>query len=101
MYNNAGSVKAVASEKVHPLLSSHIKIHQHICSELFLHENSVFHCAYFCPDSEKFTFSLKKKAIFHIEDLRFSQMLQFDGFVYKYKYTAFCITRSKLMELCG
>ncbi len=54
MYNNAGSVKVVAIEKVHPLLSSHIKIHQHICSELFLHENP---CAYFCPDSEVYFFT--------------------------------------------
>ncbi len=54
-----------SSEKVHPRLSSHIKIHWHICSELFW---TVLTCkckwyliyAYFSPDSEETAFSLEE-----------------------------------------
>ncbi len=54
MHNNASS-----SEKVHLLLSSHIKIHQHISLKLIW---TVFSCklclicAYFSPDSDEMTF---------------------------------------------
>ncbi len=42
-----------SSNENHPLLFSHIKIHQHICFELFW-------TAYFSPDSNKMPFSLEK-----------------------------------------
>ncbi len=47
-----------SSEKVHPLLFSHIKICWHICLELFLTVFACkwcFICAYFSPDSDKAT----------------------------------------------
>ncbi len=55
--------KVSSSEKIHPLLSSYTKIHQHICLKLFW---TVFTCKktliceYFSPDWAKTTFSLKK-----------------------------------------
>ncbi len=67
-------------KKVHLLLSAHIKIHPHICLELFW---TGFACkqfliwAYFSPDSEKMAFSLEK-AILRIVDLYFSWKQRFD-----------------------
>ncbi len=52
IYNTASSI-----EKVHPLLSLHINIHQHVCIELFwtvLYCKLRLICAYFSPDSDKF-----------------------------------------------
>ncbi len=54
VHNNAFS-----SEKVHPLLFSHIKIHRHICLELFWTVFVYKHClicAYFSPDSDEIVF---------------------------------------------
>ncbi len=48
IHNNASY-----NEKVHPLLSSHIKIHLHICLELLLVNVSC--SAYFSPDSDEMT----------------------------------------------
>ncbi len=35
LFNSLTGFNVFFSEKVHPLLSSHIKIHQHICLEMF------------------------------------------------------------------
>ncbi len=75
LYNHFESIiqnNASSSEKVHPLLSSQIKVHPHICLECFLPEIYV----YFSPDSEM-TFSLEK-AILRIEDYYFSHKWQFE-----------------------
>ncbi len=59
IHNNTSSI-----EKVHSLLSSHIKIHWHICLELYVLDclacNWCLICAYFSPDSDEKTFSLEK-----------------------------------------
>ncbi len=60
-------------KKVH-ILPSHIKIHPHICLELFWNAfacKRCLICVYFSPDSDETTFSLKK-AILWIEDSHFS-----------------------------
>ncbi len=65
IYNNASS-----TEKVNPLLSSHIKIHQHICLELFFLVISL--CAYFSADSDKIGFSLEKAILKGSSDAKFT-----------------------------
>ncbi len=61
------------------LLFSHIKIHPHICLEVFwtdfTSERSLI-CGYFSLDSDEMTFSLEK-AILWIEDSHFSQKQRF------------------------
>ncbi len=52
-------MNASSSEKVQTLLSTDIKIHQHVSLEQI--------CAYFSPDSDKMTLSLEK-TILWIED---------------------------------
>ncbi len=63
-YNNNASF----SQKVHPLLSSHIKIHLHICFWTVFTYKQCLICAYFSPDSDKMTFSLEK-AILWIDNM--------------------------------
>ncbi len=75
IHNNASS-----SEKVHPLLSSHIRIH--ICLEQFWTVVSCLICTYFSPASDEITFSLEK-AILWIEDLRLKNVLMMDLFLTK------------------
>ncbi len=70
----------IISEKVHPILPSHIKIHQYICFELFW---TVFAykrcliCVYYSPDSNKMSCSLVKEILW-IKDLYFSQKQWFE-----------------------
>ncbi len=84
---------ASSSEKVKPLLSSHIKIQRHICLRTVL-EIFCLICAYFSPDSDNTTFSFCTKC--NIMDTKFSNksnglnLKTFYGFVY-YKHTDFCI----------
>ncbi len=64
VHNNGSS-----SEKVHPLLSSHIKIHPHICLELFW---TVFTCMFdLCIFLSWFRWDnfIQEKAILWTEDL--------------------------------
>ncbi len=73
--NNASS-----SEKVHLLLSSHIKIHWHVCLELLWTDFACkwcLICAYFSPDSDKMNFSLEK-AVLWIDDSYFSRKQLFE-----------------------
>ncbi len=70
IYNNASS----SVKKVHLLLSAHIKIHQHICLDLFCTVvacKQCLICAYFYPDSDQKTFSLEE-ALLWIMDLFWS-----------------------------
>ncbi len=65
IYNNASS-----TEKVNPLLSSHIKISQYICLELFFSCNQCI--LYFSADSDKMTFSLEKAILKGSSDAKFT-----------------------------
>ncbi len=56
-YEPITPTNASSSEKVHHLLSSHIKIYPHNCSDLFW---TVLPCAYFPPYSSEMTFPLEK-----------------------------------------
>ncbi len=66
IYNNASSRK-----QVHPLLSYHIKIHSHICLELFLLTKVCLYCTYVCPLS-------LEETILWIGDSYFGQKQQFE-----------------------
>ncbi len=57
VHNNFSS-----SEKIPPLLSSHIKIHQHICLDLFFY---ALICAYLSPNSEEGSRLDSKAAVWH------------------------------------
>ncbi len=70
IHNNASS-----SEKVHLLLSSHIKIHPHISAFAW---NGLI-CAYFSPDADETSLSLEKQ--YFNQRSRILEIRLYDGFI--------------------
>ncbi len=89
--------KASSKENIHSLLSSHIKIHRHICLQqfwnVFTYKQCLI-CAYFSPDSDKTTFSFAESNIRYCNGLK----LKTSKWWIYYKCTAFHFTRCLLMD---